>query len=92
MKLPNDDRAQPKLLDTIALVANIPYDCLSLVEPSDRPIENLPIGLVGTIVHIYDTTPSKYLIEFSDSQGREEAMATLDEQEFVLLQDELAAA
>jgi hypothetical protein len=35
---------------------------LSLVEPSDRLIENLPIGLVGTIVHIYDTTPSKYLI------------------------------
>jgi hypothetical protein len=43
-------------------------------------------------VHIYDTTPSKYLIEFSDTQGREEAMATLDEQEFVLLQYELAVA
>jgi hypothetical protein len=83
---------QPKLLDTIALITNIPRDRLSLVEPSDRPLENLPIGLVGTIVHIYDTTPSKYLIEFSDTQGREEAMATLDAQEFVLLQYELAIA
>jgi Domain of unknown function (DUF4926) len=82
----------PKLLDTIALITTIPRDRLSLVEPSDRPLENLPIGLVGTIVHIYDTTPSKYLIEFSDTQGREEAMATLDAQEFVLLQYQLATA
>jgi hypothetical protein len=43
-------------------------------------------------VHIYDTTPSKYLIEFSDTKGREEAMATLDAQEFVLLQYEIAVA
>jgi hypothetical protein len=71
---------------------NLIHDRLSLVEPSDRPLENLPIGLVGTIVHIYDTTPSKYLIEFSDTQGREEAIATLDQQEFVLLQYELATA
>jgi hypothetical protein len=83
---------RPKRLDTIALLTTIPHDRLSLVEPSDRPLENLPIGLVGTIVHIYDTTPSQYPIEFSDTQGREEATATLDQQEFILLQYELATA
>jgi Domain of unknown function (DUF4926) len=83
----------PKLLDTVALVAHIPHDRLSLVEQADRLLERLPIGLVGTIVHIYqqDAAPSKYLVEFSDSEGREEAMATLDSQEFVVLQYELAA-
>jgi hypothetical protein len=85
---------QPKLLDTIALVVNVPHDRLSLVEPTDRPLEQLPIGLVGTIVHIYeqDAAPSQYLVEFSDAEGREEAMATLDGQEFVVLQYELAIA
>jgi hypothetical protein len=85
---------QPKLLDTIALVINLPHDRLSLVEPTDRPLEQLPIGLVGTIVHIYeqDPAPSKYLVEFSDAEGREEAMATLDGEEFVVLQYELAVA
>ncbi len=84
----------PKLLDTIALVVNIPYDRLSLVESTDRLPERLPIGLVGTIVHIYQqaAAPPKYLIEFSDAEGREEAMATLAEQEFVVLQYELAVA
>jgi Domain of unknown function (DUF4926) len=84
----------PKLLDTIALIINIPHDRLSLVEAPDRPLEQLPIGLVGTIVHIYeqDSAPSKYLVEFSDAEGREEAMATLDGEEFVVLQYELAVA
>ncbi len=85
---------QPKLLDTVALVANIPHDRLSLIEHDDRLVEGLPVGLVGTIVHIYEpeATPSKYLVEFSDAEGREEAMATLDSQEFVVLQYELAVA
>jgi Domain of unknown function (DUF4926) len=84
----------PKLLDTIALVVNLPHDRLSLVEQTDRLPERLPIGLVGTIVHIYeqDSAPSKYLVEFSDAEGREEAMANLDSQEFVVLQYELAVA
>jgi Domain of unknown function (DUF4926) len=85
---------KPKLLDTVALVADIYHDRLSLVEQTDRALERLPIGLVGTIVHIYeeDVVPSRYLVEFSDSEGREEAMATLDSREFVVLQYELAAA
>jgi Domain of unknown function (DUF4926) len=82
----------PKLLDTVALVVNIPRDRLSLVEPPDRLLESLPIGLVGTIVHMYEqnAAPSQYLVEFSDAEGREEAMATLGSQEFVVLQYELA--
>jgi Domain of unknown function (DUF4926) len=85
---------QPKLLDTIALVVNIPHDRLSLVEPTDHFLELLPIGLAGTIVHIYeqDSAPSQYLVEFSDAEGHEAAMATLDGQEFVVLQYELAVA
>jgi Domain of unknown function (DUF4926) len=84
----------PKLLDTVALIVNIPRDRLSLVEQTDRLLERLPIGLVGTIVHIYgqDAAPSQYLVEFSDAEGREEAMATLNVQEFVVLQYELAVA
>jgi hypothetical protein len=83
----------PKLLDTVALIVNIPRDRLSLVEQTDRLLERLPIGLVGTIVHIYgqDAAPS-HLVEFSDAEGREEAMATLEGQEFVVLQYELAVA
>jgi Domain of unknown function (DUF4926) len=84
----------PKLLDTVALVVNISRDRLSLVEPPDRLLESLPIGLVGTIVHIYkqDAAPSQYLVEFSDAEGREEAMAILSSPEFVVLQYELAVA
>jgi hypothetical protein len=85
---------QPNLLDTIALIVNIPHDRLSLVESTACPLDRLPIGLVGTIVHIYEqnAAPSRYLVEFSDTEGHEEAMATLDEQEFVVLQYELAIA
>jgi hypothetical protein len=36
--------------------------------------------------------PTQYLVEFSDAEGREEAMATLNGQEFVELHYELAVA
>jgi hypothetical protein len=53
----------PKLLDTIALVVNLPHDRLSLVEPTDRLPERLPIDLVGTIVHIYGQDSVRGLVE-----------------------------
>lgn len=94
MKLPQM-MSQPKLLDTIALLAEIPNQRLSLVETKDIPaVGALPAGLVGTIVHIY-TQPEKpphYLVEFSDSHGCEYAVATLQAQEFLVLQYELSAA
>ncbi len=84
-----------KLLDTVALLVKIPTQRLSLVEEKDIPdVGALPPGLVGTIVHIYtqpEQTP-QYLVEFSDSHGREYAMATLQAQEFLVLQYELSAA
>ncbi|MEB3295874.1 MAG: DUF4926 domain-containing protein [Synechococcales bacterium] len=85
---------KPKLLDTIALLVPISHDRLSLVESGIQLSGGLPVGLVGTIVHIHHPegeTP-KYWVEFSDAEGREEAMATLDETELVVLQYELAAA
>ena len=83
----------PKLLDTIALLVNVPTDHLSLVEDENLLASGLPIGLVGTIVHIYQQEKEtlKYLVEFSNAQGQEEAMATLDGQQFVVLQYELVA-
>lgn len=32
--------------------------------------ENIKAGDVGTVVHIFNVTPSVYLIEFIDDQGR----------------------
>ena len=85
---------QPKLLDTVALLTEIPQQRLTLVE-ADRPVvDGLPPGLVGTIVHIYpsDVSPPRYLVEFSDSRGCEYAMTTLQASEFLVLQYDLAVA
>ncbi|MGV0024319.1 DUF4926 domain-containing protein [Phormidesmis priestleyi] len=81
---------QPNLLDTVALLQDLPRKRLTLVE-SDRLLsDHLPSGLVGTIVQILDETD--YLIEFSDSQGCEYAVATLKASEFLVLRYELVAA
>ncbi len=62
MKMP------PKLLDTIALLQDLPSDHLTLTEIEDSDTLGLLSGLVWTIVHIYDqTTPPQYLIEFANS-------------------------
>lgn len=62
---------EPKLLDTIALLVNVPTDHLSLVENENQLVSGLPVGLVGTIVHIHEKEPLKYLVEFSNAQGQE---------------------
>lgn len=84
----------PKLLDTVALLSEIPSQRFSLVDADSPTLEGLPTGLVGTIVHIY--TPAevspRYLVEFSDSRGCEYAVATLQAQEFLVLQYKLSAA
>ena len=86
-------KIQPKLLDTIALLQDLPYERLTLTEIEPINTLGLPSGLVGTIVHIYDqSNPPQYLAEFSDSQGCEYAMATLQESEFLVLQYDLVAA
>lgn len=78
-----------KRFDTIATLNPIPTDRLTLLEPEYEHIQNLPIGQVGTIVEIYETETSRYLIEFADLQGREYAMAILLANEVLVLQYEL---
>jgi hypothetical protein len=78
-----------KLYDTIATLCPIAGDRLTLVEPEYQTIQQLPIGQVGTIVEIYDAAEPRYLVEFSDLQGREYAMAVLHTDEVLALHYEL---
>jgi hypothetical protein len=59
-----------KLLDTVALLENIPN--LSLCR-----------GQVGTIVEVYD--PEVFEVEFVDIQGHTYALETLNSQQLILL-------
>ena len=77
---------QPKLLDTVALLQDLPQDRLTLTEVERDMQQGLLSGTEGTIVHIHDQSdPFHYLVEFADSQGCEYAMATLQKQEFLIL-------
>jgi hypothetical protein len=63
------------------------------VEPEYESVSSLPVGLVGTIVEVYDTVREcQYLVEFADSQGIEYAMAILKADKILVLQYELAVA
>jgi Domain of unknown function (DUF4926) len=84
-------KQKPKLLDAVALLDTVPVSRLTLVEPEYDKIEQLPSGLVGTIVEVYEQEKGVfYRVEFSDSQGCEYAMAILKMEEFLVLQSELA--
>jgi hypothetical protein len=80
---------QPKLLDTVAILTPLPYDRLIQVEPDKLAIDTLPIGLIGTVVETYDK-PETYLIEFSDNEGCEYAMALLPADELLVVHLDLA--
>ena len=80
-------------MDSVAILKPVSNTRLTLVEPEYESVSNLPIGLVGTIVEVYDTGKEcQYLVEFSDSQGIEYAMAILKADEILVLQYELAVA
>ncbi len=82
-----------RLLDSVAILKPVSNTRLTLVEPEYESVSNLPIGLVGTIVEVYDTgRECQYLVEFADSQGIEYAMAILKADEILVLQYELAVA
>ena len=83
----------PKLLDTVAIVNDIPVERLTLVEPDYVSVQALPRGLIGTVVEVYnrDQEPH-YLVEFSDSEGCEYAMAILNANELLVLHAELSVA
>lgn len=63
-----------KLLDTVALV-------------TDMPTLNLCRGQVGTIVEEYES--DVFEVEFSDSKGRTYALETLPASQLMVLQYEL---
>jgi hypothetical protein len=82
-----------KLFDTVAIINPVLIERLTLVEPDYTSIQNLPTGQVGTVVEVYEGAEySQYLVEFSDTQGREYAMATLREDELLVLHYELIVA
>jgi hypothetical protein len=82
-----------RVLDSVAILKPISNTRLALVEPEYASISSLPVGLVGTIVEVYDTGKKcQYLVEFADSQGIEYAMAMLKADEILVLQYELAVA
>ncbi len=82
-----------RVLDSVAILKPISNKRLALVEPEYASISSLPVGLVGTIVEVYDTGKEcQYLVEFADSQGSEYAMAMLKADEILVLQYELAVA
>jgi hypothetical protein len=80
-------------LDSVAVLKPISNTRLALVRPEYASISSLPVGLVGTIIDVYDTEKEcQYLVEFADSQGIEYAMAMLKSDEILVLQHELAVA
>ncbi|MEG4301470.1 DUF4926 domain-containing protein [Microcoleus sp. D3_18a_C4] len=82
-----------RVLDSVAILKPISNTRLALVEPEYASISSLPVGLVGTIIEVYDTEKEcQYLVEFADSQGSEYAMAMLKADEILVLQYELAVA
>ncbi len=78
-----------KLLDVVATLKPIPADRLSLVEPEYETLTQLPTGLVGTIVEIYQREENWYLVEFADLQGQAYTFATATGDELLALRYEL---
>ncbi|MDJ0601035.1 MAG: DUF4926 domain-containing protein [Crocosphaera sp.] len=80
-------------LDTVAIINPIANERLTLVEPEYQSIKSLPSGQVGTVVEVYEREGEKqYLVEFSDNQGQEYAMAILKEDELLVLHYDLNVA
>jgi len=57
-----------RLVDSVAILKPIFNTRLALVRPEYASISSLPVGLVGTIIEVYDTGKEcQYLVEFADS-------------------------
>jgi Domain of unknown function (DUF4926) len=61
-------------------------DVVALAE--DLPEQGLPRGQVGTVVE--ELAPGAFLIEFSDDQGRTDAMLPLKTDQLIVLHFEIA--
>ena len=80
----------PKLLDTVVILTALSADRLILSEDM-RPTPELPLGLLGTIVEVYPQEPH-YLIEFSDTEGCEYAMALMRSRELLVVHHTITPA
>ena len=80
------------MLDAVVNLKAIARDRLTLVEPEYADIRQLPVGQVGTIVEVYAGDSPRYLVEFSNLQGQEYAMAILQPSEVLALHYELTLA
>jgi len=57
-----------RLVDSVAILKPIFNTRLALVRPEYASISSLPVGLVGTLIEVYDTGKEcQYLVEFADS-------------------------
>ncbi len=81
----------PKLLDTVAVLISLNADRLLQVESEAIARLPLPIGLVGTVVEVYDEG-RQYLVEFADGRGCEYAMSILSAEELLVVHLELESA
>ena len=78
----------PKLLDTVAVLISLNVDRLLQVESETIARLPLPIGLVGTVVEVYEES-GRYLVEFADGRGCEYAMSILLATELLVVHLEL---
>ena len=78
----------PKLLDTVAVLISLNVDRLLQVESETIAQLPLPIGLVGTVVEVYEES-GRYLVEFADGRGCEYAMSILLATELLVVHLEL---
>ena len=78
----------PKLLDTVAVLISLNADRLLQVESEAIARLPLPIGLVGTVVEVYEES-GRYLVEFADGRGCEYAMSILSATELLVVHLEL---
>lgn len=82
---------KPKLLDTVAILKSIPVEQLTLVERESITVDRLPIGLIGVVVETYERDAENfYLVEFSDSEGCEYAIALLKSDDLLVVHYELS--
>lgn len=78
---------QPKILDVVALLKSVPFESLDLPDERYDLSAGLAAGTVGTVVEVFTqrTQTPMYFVEFSDSEGRAYAFATVSAEDLLVL-------
>jgi hypothetical protein len=78
---------QPQLLDVVALLLPVPSEALQMTDEQYDLSPGLEAGSVGTVVEVVtqEPEPSMFLVEFSDSDGRGYAFATVPAEALLVL-------